>query len=180
MKHFDVLIVGAGHGGAQAAIALRQGTFAGSIAIVGEEPDLPYERPPLSKEYLAGDKGFERILIRPPAFWQDRQVTMLPGRHVVAVNPAAHHVITAEGESIGYDLRLQTIGLSMEYDQVVVRGDPGARSFSVVHLKRRRVIALDCVNATKDYVQGRKLVETGAMIEPGLLADASVPLKEML
>ncbi len=69
MTHYDVLIVGAGHGGAQAAIALRQNKFAGSIAMIGDEPELPYERPPLSKEYLAGDKAFERILIRPAAFW---------------------------------------------------------------------------------------------------------------
>lgn len=61
---FDVLIVGGGHGGAQAAMALRQGGFVGSLAIVGEEPELPYERPSLSKEYLAGDKPFERLLIR--------------------------------------------------------------------------------------------------------------------
>lgn len=59
--NYDVVIVGGGHGGAQAAIALRQNKFAGTIAIVGEEDELPYERPPLSKEYLAGDKGFERI-----------------------------------------------------------------------------------------------------------------------
>jgi 3-phenylpropionate/trans-cinnamate dioxygenase ferredoxin reductase subunit len=51
--HYDVLIVGGGHGGAQTATALRQAGFAGSIAIVGEEPELPYERPPLSKEYLS-------------------------------------------------------------------------------------------------------------------------------
>ena len=66
-RRFDVVIVGAGHGGAQAAIALRQQGYAGSIAIVGGEPDLPYERPPLSKDYLAGEKTFERMLIRPPA-----------------------------------------------------------------------------------------------------------------
>ena len=61
----DVLIVGSGHGGAQAAIALRQGGFSGSIAIAGAEAELPYERPPLSKDYLAGEKPFERLLIRP-------------------------------------------------------------------------------------------------------------------
>ena len=69
---YDVLIVGGGHGGAQAAIALRQAKFAGTIAIVGDEPELPYERPPLSKEYLAGEKSFERLLIRPAAFWSER------------------------------------------------------------------------------------------------------------
>ena len=71
MKQFDVVIVGAGHGGAQAAIALRQQKFGGTIALIGDEPDYPYERPPLSKDYLAGEKPFERIMIRPPAFWAD-------------------------------------------------------------------------------------------------------------
>jgi len=79
-----------------------------------------------------------------------------------------------------YDLKLQTIGLSIGYDQAVVRGDPATRSFSVIHLKQGKVIALDCVNATKDYVQGRKLVETGAEIDPVRLADTTVSLKEMI
>ena len=98
----DVLIVGAGHGGAQAAIALRQRKFKGSIAIVGEEPEIPYERPPLSKDYLAGDKPFERILIRPPAFWDEREVAIRTGRRVVSVDPAAHLVITEDGSTIRY------------------------------------------------------------------------------
>ena len=79
-----------------------------------------------------------------------------------------------------YDLRLQTVGLSIGYDQAVLRGDPAARSFSVIHLKAGRVVALDCVNATRDYVQGRKLVEAGAVIDPARLADVDVPLKEMV
>ena len=68
MLQYDVLIVGGGHGGAQAAIALRQAKFEGSIAIVSAEKEYPYERPPLSKDYLAGEKTFERIMIRPEKF----------------------------------------------------------------------------------------------------------------
>jgi 3-phenylpropionate/trans-cinnamate dioxygenase ferredoxin reductase subunit len=98
----DVLIVGAGHGGAQAAVALRQRKFEGSIVVVGEEPDFPYERPPLSKEYLSGEKGFERILIRPAGFWTERNVTILTGRRVVAVYPDAHRIATEDGGTIGY------------------------------------------------------------------------------
>jgi 3-phenylpropionate/trans-cinnamate dioxygenase ferredoxin reductase subunit len=102
MPRFDVLIVGAGHGGAQAAIALRQNGFAGSIAIVGREREPPYERPPLSKEYLAGDKPFERLHIRPPPFWVDKGVELLLGRAVVAVDPGARTVSLADGGAIGY------------------------------------------------------------------------------
>ena len=79
-----------------------------------------------------------------------------------------------------YDLRLQTVGLSIGHDAVVLRGDPAARSFSVVYLREGGVIALDCVNAVKDYVQGRKLVEAGAQLDPAALADASRPLKELV
>ncbi len=100
--HFDVVIVGAGHGGAQAAIMLRTQKFEGSIAIIGDEPELPYERPPLSKEYFAGEKEFERIQLRPAKYWDEREVTMLLGKRVVAVDPAAHLVTTDGGETIGY------------------------------------------------------------------------------
>ncbi|WP_197421827.1 oxidoreductase C-terminal domain-containing protein, partial [Sphingomonas sp. CCH9-H8] len=78
-----------------------------------------------------------------------------------------------------YDLKLQTVGLSTGHDQAILRGDPANRSFSVVYLKDGRVIALDCVNATKDYVQGRKLVVERLSPDPAALADASVPLKEI-
>ncbi len=102
MIRFDVMIVGAGHGGAQVAIMLRTQKFSGSIAIIGEEPELPYERPPLSKEYFAGDKEFERIQLRPAKYWDEREVTMLLGKRVASVDPAAHSITTDEGETIGY------------------------------------------------------------------------------
>ncbi|MET3762271.1 FAD-dependent oxidoreductase [Sphingomonas sp. UYEF23] len=98
----DVLIVGAGHGGAHAAIVLRQRGFAGTIALVGEEPDLPYERPPLSKDYLAGDKSFERSLIRPPVFYAEREITIMTKRRVVAVEPADHRGTFSDGGTFGY------------------------------------------------------------------------------
>ncbi len=100
--HFDVVIVGAGHGGAQVAIMLRTQKFEGSIAIVGDEPELPYERPPLSKEYFAGEKEFERIQLRPAKYWDERDVTMLLGQRVVAVDPGARNVTTESGGTIGY------------------------------------------------------------------------------
>ena len=102
MDQADIVIVGAGHGGAQAAIALRQQGFTGSIAIIGEEPELPYERPPLSKDYLAGDKPFERLLIRPAAFWSERQIDFRLGLRVNAVLPEEHRVTTEDGQSFGY------------------------------------------------------------------------------
>jgi 3-phenylpropionate/trans-cinnamate dioxygenase ferredoxin reductase subunit len=102
MTHTDVLIVGGGHAGAQCAIALRQQGFDGTITLVGREPELPYERPPLSKEYLARDKPFERILLRPAGFWQERAVTMRLGVEVTAVDPAGHRGTLSDGDTLGY------------------------------------------------------------------------------
>jgi 3-phenylpropionate/trans-cinnamate dioxygenase ferredoxin reductase component len=101
-EYFDVLIVGAGHGGAQTAISLRSAGFAGSIGIIGDEPEFPYERPPLSKEYLSGEKAFERIMIRPESYWAEKQVTFVLGQRVTAVSPDAHAVTLADGSTLGY------------------------------------------------------------------------------
>lgn len=403
----DVLIVGAGHGGAAIAVALRQQGFEGSVLMVGREPEPPYERPPLSKEYLAREKEFERLYIRPPQFWADKDVGLRLSTSVTAVDPQAktatlsdgstvayRHLVWAAGgdarrlscggadlvgvhsvrtradvdrmmaeidagakkavivgggyigleaaavlrklgvevvliemldrvlarvageelsrfyeaehrahgvdlrletgvdciegdghkvtgvrladgsivpadmvivgigiiPSVGplivagatgangvdvdeycrttlpdvyaigdcashandfadgavmrlesvqnasdmaktvakaimgemdpykatpwfwsnqYDLKLQTVGLSTGHDETVLRGDPASRSFSVVYLKEGRVVALDCVNKVKDYVQGKKLVESRALVDRDVLADDSLAIKEM-
>ncbi|MFZ1741652.1 MAG: FAD-dependent oxidoreductase [Pontixanthobacter sp.] len=408
MEHADVIIVGSGHAGAQAAIALRQNGHTDTILMVGREHEYPYERPPLSKEYLSGEKSFERIYIRTPQFWADKNIDVRLGAAVIEVDPAgktitlsndtklsfrkliwatggdarrlscagaelegihtvrnradadrmmaeleagaqkavvigggyigleaaavlrklgrdvvvlealprvlarvagkdlsdfyqnehrAHGVdlrlevsvdcllgengkVTAvklaDGEEIPadmvivgigiipstgpliaagaaggngvdvdeycrttlddiyaigdcaahandfadgavirvesvqnandmatttaksimgdkqpyhafpwfwsnqYDLKLQTAGLSIDHDATVLRGNVAERKFSVIYLKEGRVIALDCVNNTKDYVQGRKLVEARAVIDPTLLADAETPLKTLI
>jgi len=401
-RFHDVVIVGAGHGGAQTAIALRQNGFAGSVALIGEEREPPYERPPLSKEYLAGDKTFERLHLRPEAFWRERGIDLVLGARVVRLDVASKHVVTEDGERFSYgalvwaaggrprrldcegrdlagihsvrtradvdgllselpsanrvavigggyigleaaavlrkfgksvtlieaqdrllarvagpalsrfyldehrahgvdvrlatmvaslvgregrvtgvvlgtgetieadlvivgigvvpavevpraagaqganglfvdsrcrtslpdvfavgdcaaqrsryasdqsvriesvpnandqaltvareltgqgrdhdalpwfwsnqfDLRLQTVGLSGGFDAEVVRGDPATRSFSIVYLRRGRVIALDCVNAAKDFARGKTLVANGVVAEPDLLADVNIP-----
>ncbi len=402
----DVLVVGAGHGGAQAAIALRQQKFEGSIAIAGDEPEIPYERPPLSKDYLSEEKTFERILIRPRHFYDERNIRLLLNTKVVSIASEAHIATLADGGTIRYgklvwaaggsprrlacagadlrrvhtvrtradvdqlmselpsieqvvvvgggyigleaaavlaklgkkvtvlealdrvlarvageplsrfyeaehrahgvevrlgaridcivgengeatgvrmedgeilpaqcvivgigivpaidvlkdagavcsngvevdeycrtslpdvfaigdlanhankyaagqrirlesvqnandqattvakfitgnpdpyhavpwfwsnqyDLRLQTVGLSIGFDETVVRGNPANRAFSVIYLRDGQVIALDCVNAVKDYVQGKALVMGGLKPEKARLADARIPLKEL-
>ncbi|HIE1388016.1 TPA: NAD(P)/FAD-dependent oxidoreductase [Pseudomonas aeruginosa] len=98
----DVVIVGAGHAGAQAASLLRQQGFEGSIAMLGEERELPYERPPLSKDYLAGEKTFEHFLLRPASFWNEKHIDMLLGRRVVTVDAEAHRLTTASGDAYEY------------------------------------------------------------------------------
>lgn len=403
--HYDVLIVGAGQGGAYAAIQLRQLGFEGSIGLVGREHEPPYERPPLSKEYMLGDKEWERLLIRPREFWAGKDIDLLLGAEVVSLSPSGRQAHLQDGRVIGYgdlvwatggdprrlncpgaelpgvhgvrtradadailgelsgveravivgggyigleaaavlrklgkevtllevlprvlarvageelsafyeaehrahgvdlrtgtgvdaiegtsrvegvrltdgslvpcqlvivgigivpavapliaagarggngvdideccrtsiehvyaigdcaahanqfaggaairlesvqnandqascaaraimgdpqpyaatpwfwsnqyDLKLQTVGISAGHEATVLRGDPATRSFSVIYLKGGRMIAIDAVNAIKDYVQARKLVEEGAAISPADLADTTRPLKEL-
>ena len=403
--NYDVVIVGAGQGGAYAAIQLRQLGFAGSIALIGREVEPPYERPPLSKEYMLGDKAWERLLIRPADFWAGKDIDLLLETEVTALSPEVQTVTLRDGREFGYgdliwatggdprrlscpgaelagvhgvrtradadailseldhvsraviigggyigleaaavlrklgkevtllevlprvlarvageelsafyeaehrahgvdlrtgigveaiegeervagvrladgsviecqlvivgigivpavgpllragaaggngvdvdefcrtnlphvyaigdcaahsskfadgavirlesvqnandqascaakaivgdpqaygatpwfwsnqyDLKLQTVGLSTGHDTAVLRGDPAARSFSVLYLKGGKLIACDAVNMIKDYVQARKLVEESAVIAPNDLADASRPLKEL-
>lgn len=403
----DVVIVGTGHGGAQAAISLRQNGYAGSILMIGRDKVPPYERPPLSKEYLAGDKPFDRLLIRPEAFWAEKGIALRLGTSVTRVDPGAQKLTLSRGGTVSYgeliwaaggdarrlscpggdlpgvhavrdkrdvdalvsdlaagkrrvvvvgggyigleaaavltkldcqvtlletaprllarvageelsaffaaqhrvhgvdvrldctpeavlgedtvtgvrlaggeeiacdmvvvgigivpavapliaagaagangvdvdefchtslphihaigdcaahanpyadgavirlesvqnahdmagvvaraicrepvpydalpwfwsnqyDLRLQTAGLSLGHDTAVLRGDPATRSFSVIYLKDGRVIAVDAVNRTKDYVQGQKLVKARAVVDAAALADESVALKDLL
>lgn len=98
----DVLIVGASHGGSQAAIALRQNGFESSILIVGDEPEYPYERPPLSKEYLAREKPFERLLIRPVEFWDGKHVEFRLNARVECIDATDHVATLSNGERLKY------------------------------------------------------------------------------
>lgn len=101
-QEYDILIVGAGHAGAQTAIALRQQKFEGSIALIGNEKYPPYERPPLSKEYLAGDKPFERILLRPETFWAERDIDLRTGCRVSKVDPVGRSVSLTNDDEIRF------------------------------------------------------------------------------
>ena len=94
MRKFDVLIVGTGHGGAQAAIQLRQLGFAGSIGMIGREAELPYERPPCRRTLAA--EGFRAMLIRPPAFWPSA-ASKCGAARVVAGDPGRGRLACANG-----------------------------------------------------------------------------------
>ena len=102
MTAADLVIVGTGHGGAQAALALRQHGFAGSILMIGRDREPPYERPPLSKEYLAGEKPFERMLIRPAGFWAERDVQLMLETNVSRLDPAAKELTVSGGATVSY------------------------------------------------------------------------------
>jgi 3-phenylpropionate/trans-cinnamate dioxygenase ferredoxin reductase subunit len=110
MADFDVVIVGAGHAGAQAAAILRQMHFPGSIALVGDEPHLPYERPPLSKGYLLGEKAFEQTLLRSAGFWEKADISLLLGKRAVEVRPSARTMRLEDGSQVGYGQLLWATG----------------------------------------------------------------------
>ena len=108
--HFEALIVGGGQGGASAAMALRRLGFEGTLAIVSADRDPPYERPPLSKDYLAGERPFERLLFRPDAFWTEQKVGLMLGREVTAVETGSNAVELADGNRVTYGVLIWSAG----------------------------------------------------------------------
>lgn len=102
MDNSRVIIVGASHASAQLCASLRQEGWTGDILLVGDEPSLPYQRPPLSKTYLAGKSSLAQLLIRKPDFYEKEEVTFRQAR-VTTVDRAACTVTLADGETLGYD-----------------------------------------------------------------------------
>ncbi|WP_353476010.1 FAD/NAD(P)-binding oxidoreductase (plasmid) [Salipiger sp. H15] len=101
MSQPGVLILGAGQGGLQAAISLRQNGYAGPVTLVGAEPGLPYQRPPLSKAYLLEGKA-EALALRPESFFTSKAITLRPGTWVDAIDRAARQ-IRIGSEMLPYD-----------------------------------------------------------------------------
>ncbi|WP_024443749.1 MULTISPECIES: FAD-dependent oxidoreductase [unclassified Mycobacterium] len=104
------VIVGAGLAGAKAAEALLDKGFDGTIVLVGEEPQLPYERPPLSKEFLAGTKTLGDFTVKPETWYREHEIDLRLGNRVVSVDTAGHSVRLADGASLGYDKLLLATG----------------------------------------------------------------------
>jgi 3-phenylpropionate/trans-cinnamate dioxygenase ferredoxin reductase subunit len=97
-----IVIVGTGHAGFQCAASLRQEGFAGDVVLVGDEPALPYQRPPLSKAYLSGASSATDILFRPPRFYEEHRVQRVQGQ-VEQVDREAQRVVFRSGEALAYD-----------------------------------------------------------------------------
>ncbi|MTD43239.1 NAD(P)-binding protein [Conexibacter sp. W3-3-2] len=104
-----IVVVGAGHASAQLCASLRQDGWAGEILLVGDEPSLPYQRPPLSKTYLAGATTLDELLIRPADFYDKQQVTFRQGR-VTAIDRAARTVALDDGGTLAYDRLVLCLG----------------------------------------------------------------------
>ena len=109
-NRFDALIVGGGQAGAQAALMLRRNGFVGTIAIVSQEHEAPYERPPLSKEYLLGEKSFDAMLVQSIEGWRQNNVVLILGERVVSLDHCEQCVITEAGRVIGYTALIWAAG----------------------------------------------------------------------
>lgn len=97
-----VVILGAGHGGFQLAASLRQSGYDGEVFLVGDEPALPYQRPPLSKDYLSGKIGLDLLLMRPEAFFADQRIELISGVRAVAIDRAARKLALDGGRELAY------------------------------------------------------------------------------
>jgi 3-phenylpropionate/trans-cinnamate dioxygenase ferredoxin reductase subunit len=98
-----VVIVGAGHGAGQVAASLRQKKYSSPVTMIGEEAWLPYQRPPLSKKYLAGEMPAERLYFKPESFYDAQDVTTRLRTRVTAIDREAKHVVTDAGDKVPYD-----------------------------------------------------------------------------
>ncbi len=106
-----VAIVGGGQAGASLAMQLRARGFAGRVTIYGDEPYLPYQRPPLSKKYLSGEWERDRLLLRSTSFWDDNRIDMRVGHPVESLDPVRKTLVCG-GETIGWSKLALTTGSS--------------------------------------------------------------------
>ncbi|MEW1963598.1 FAD-dependent oxidoreductase [Microbacterium sp. NPDC077644] len=98
----SVVIVGGGQAGTEVAFSLRNGGFAGEITVLSAEPDIPYQRPPLSKDFLKGDGDLEDVVIRPREFYDSKRIDLKLGVHAIGIDRAARKVALSDGGTIGF------------------------------------------------------------------------------
>lgn len=110
MKHERFVIIGASLAGASAAAALREGGFDGTVELIGAEPQLPYNRPPLSKGYLRGQERFEDQLVNPADYYTQHDIKLRLGVRVTRVDPGRKVVGLDGGEEVPYDRLLVATG----------------------------------------------------------------------
>ncbi|HUD36850.1 MAG TPA: FAD-dependent oxidoreductase [Streptosporangiaceae bacterium] len=125
------VIVGASLAGAHAAQTLRDEGFDGQVILIGDEKDLPYERPPLSKDYLMGKSGREKLLAEPADWYGEHDVELRLGETVTGIDRGSQDVILGSGSTVGYDKLLLTTGSSPRRLEV-----PGADADGVHYLRR--------------------------------------------
>jgi 3-phenylpropionate/trans-cinnamate dioxygenase ferredoxin reductase component len=148
----NIVIVGGGLAGAKMSEALRDKGFTGSITLVGDEAHLPYERPPLSKGYLAGQSRFDEAIVHPAEWYDELDIALRLGVHATAIDAKAHRVTLADGTDLGYDKLLLATGALPRRLSL-----PGADAEGVLYLRNRE--DSDAIRAT--FGSGRQLVVIG-------------------
>ena len=149
----SIVIVGAGHGGVQAAASLREEGFAGRIALVGDEAEIPYHRPPLSKAYLKGEVDLGGLALRAEAFFHEHRIDLVFGAKAQHIERIEHSLKLESGVSLGYDKLILATGARARELKV-----PGA-DFSNVHALRT---VRDAVAIRAELGQGKRVVIIGA------------------
>ena len=119
-----VVVIGAGQAGASLVAKLRAEGYAGSITLIGAEPVLPYQRPPLSKKYLLGEMALERLYLRPESFYAEAGIDLRLGVQVTGIDRAAQEVVMGE-ERLGYEHLVLTTGSVPRRLPAAIGGDLG-------------------------------------------------------
>lgn len=127
----SVVVVGAGHCAGQLVARLRAEGHEGPIAMIGSEPHPPYQRPPLSKNYLSGEVGVERVLLRPSSFYRDNAVDLRLDTTATAIDLDARRVTLSSGGPLAYDHLVLATGATLRRLPV-----PGADLPGVAYLRR--------------------------------------------
>ncbi len=118
------IVIGGSHASAQFVVSLRQGGWEGPIILIGDETDLPYHRPPLSKDFLSGSKEIEEILIRPSTAYEDADITLKLGNRVTSIDRINRTVSTDKGETLGYDKLVLATGARVRKLPIEGADDP--------------------------------------------------------
>jgi 3-phenylpropionate/trans-cinnamate dioxygenase ferredoxin reductase subunit len=179
------IIVGGGLAGALAAETLREEGFDGRITLLGEEPHRPYERPPLSKDYLQGKADRDSIFAHPEPWYADHAVELRLGTAVTSLDPASRTVTTASGVQLGYDKLLLTTGSTPRRISVPGADLDGVRYLRSVDDSER--IKAGFAHAHRVAIIGAGWIglETGAAarnagVEVALLERSELPLLHVL
>ncbi len=126
----NCLIIGSGHAAAMLAPMLRQQGWAGAITVVTEEPVIPYQRPPLSKDFLAGEKSLADIYLRPASVYEQAEIDFVLNKRITAIHPAAKTITCMDGEQLAYTRLVLTVGARVRTVDL-----PGATLAGVCYLR---------------------------------------------
>ena len=146
------VIVGGGHAAGQAAASLRQEGYEGALVIVADEPHIPYQRPPLSKQYLAGEQGLDRVYLRAEKFYADKSVDVRMSARVAGIDRGAKTLALEDGGHVPYEKLLLATGARPRMLDLAGADLPG------IHYLRT-IADSDAIKA--DLVPGRRLAVVG-------------------